>query len=79
MGTKEVKLTIPCFLKTNGKDLLIMQVYVDDIIFGAINDMMTKEFAQLMSGEFEMSMTGELNLFLGLQFKQTPTGTMIHQ
>jgi len=67
------------FLKTNGKDLLIVQVYVDDIIFGSTNSMMTQEFVKLMSGEFEMSMMGELNFFLGLQIKQTPTNTLIHQ
>ncbi|XP_075098945.1 secreted RxLR effector protein 161-like [Nicotiana tabacum] len=40
---------------------------------------MFKEFAEMMENEFEMSMTGEMNFFLGLQIKQTPTGTMIHQ
>nr|XP_016513707.1 PREDICTED: uncharacterized mitochondrial protein AtMg00810-like [Nicotiana tabacum] len=52
---------------------------MDDIIFGATNEAMCKEFAEMMENEFEMSMMGELNFFLGLQIKQTPTGTMIHQ
>ncbi|XP_070045068.1 uncharacterized protein [Nicotiana tomentosiformis] len=58
--------------------ILIVQVYVDGIIFGATNDAMCKEFAEMMGNEFEMSMMGELNFFLGLQIKKTPTGTMIH-
>ncbi|XP_016467899.1 secreted RxLR effector protein 161-like [Nicotiana tabacum] len=52
---------------------------MDDIIFGAINEAMCKEFAEMIGNEFEMSLMGELNFFLGLQIKQTPTRTMIHQ
>ncbi|KAF3638086.1 putative calmodulin-like protein 5-like [Capsicum annuum] len=40
---------------------------------------MTHDFAKLMSCEFKISMTGELNYFLGLQIKQSASGTMIHQ
>ncbi|XP_070023058.1 uncharacterized protein [Nicotiana sylvestris] len=40
---------------------------------------MCKEFAEMMGNAFEMSMMDELNFFLGLQIKQMPTGTMIHQ
>lgn len=65
------------FLKTRGKELLIVQVYVDDIIFGATSDDLCKEFAELMSSEFEMSMMGELTFFLGLQIKQSSQGTSI--
>ena len=59
--------------------MLIVQVYVDDIIFGATNNDLCDEFSKLMRSEFEMSMMGELNFFLGLQIKQTSNGTMIHQ
>jgi len=59
--------------------LLIVQVYVDDIIFGATNNDLCDDFSKLMRNEFEMSMMGELNFFLGLKIKQTLTGTMIHQ
>ncbi|KAH0716724.1 hypothetical protein KY285_012755 [Solanum tuberosum] len=62
-----------------GKELLIVQVYVDDIIFGATLDPLCKEFAALMSSEFEMSMMVELTFFLGLQIKQSPQGTSICQ
>ncbi|WMV38147.1 hypothetical protein MTR67_031532 [Solanum verrucosum] len=72
-GHSRGKINNTLFLKTIGKDLLIVQVYVDDIIFGSTNSLMTQEFVELMSGEFEISMMGELSFFLGLQIKQTPT------
>ncbi|WVZ84389.1 hypothetical protein U9M48_031427 [Paspalum notatum var. saurae] len=36
-------------------------------------------FAEQMSTEFEMSLMGELQFFLGLQIKQGPEGTFVHQ
>ena len=62
-----------------GSDILVVQIYVDDIIFGVTNESLCKKFADLMSAEFEMSMMGELNFFLGLQIKQTANGIFIHQ
>ena len=59
--------------------MLIVQIYVDDIIFGATNENMCKKFAKCMQGEFKMSMMGELNFFLGLQIKQSSEGTFINQ
>ena len=67
------------FLKAEGTNLLVVQIYVHDIIFGATNEKLCNYFAELMSGEFEMSMMGELNFFLGLQIKQTERGNSIHQ
>ena len=67
------------FLKSKGEHLLIVQVYVDDIIFGATHHDLCNDFSNMMRSEFEMSMMGELNFFLGLQIKQTSNGTMIHQ
>ena len=52
-------------------DILLVQIYADNIIFGATNDSLCKEFYNDMQIEFEMSMMSELNLFLGLQIKQT--------
>ena len=43
---------------------------MDDIIFGATNETLYKEFAKCMQGEFEMSIMSELNYFLGFQIKQ---------
>ena len=59
--------------------LLVVQIYVDDIIFGATDETFCQEFAKLMQGEFEMSMMGELTFFLGLQIKQTNEGIFINQ
>ena len=70
MVIKEVKLTT-LFHKSKEKDLLIVQIYVNDIIIGAKNNDLTNEFANLISNEFEMSMIGELNYFLGLQIANT--------
>ena len=67
------------FLKSEGEHLLIVQVYVDDIIFGATHNALCNEFLKMMRSEFEMSMMGELNFFLGLQTKQASNGSMIHQ
>ncbi|CAM8956208.1 unnamed protein product [Rhodiola kirilowii] len=65
-------------LKTN-KHLLIVQVYVDDIVFGSTSDELVKSFTKLMENEFEMSMVGELTFFLGIQVRQLENGTEISQ
>ena len=54
--------------------ILIVQIYVDDIIFGFSNEKCCKDFESCMKTEFEMSMIGELNYFLGLQIKQRGDG-----
>ncbi|KAK2352230.1 hypothetical protein QL285_096543 [Trifolium repens] len=73
------KIDTTLFRKINKNDLLIVQVYVDDIIFGATNEKMCEEFSKLMQSEFEMSMMGELRFFLGLQIKQLEKGIFISQ
>jgi len=55
------------FTKHADSDILIVQIYVDDIIFGSTNEKLCKEFESYMKNEFEMSITGELNYFLGCQ------------
>jgi hypothetical protein len=67
------------FIKTEGKEILLVQIYVDDIIFGSTDDKLCKEFEQLMHKKFKMSSMGELTFFLGLQVKQKSTGIFIHQ
>ncbi|XP_070046978.1 uncharacterized protein [Nicotiana tomentosiformis] len=66
---KRGKIDNTLFLKEKGKDILVVQIYVDDIISGATTDKLSEEFAKLMGSEFEMSMMGELNFFLGLEIK----------
>ncbi|KAL5541106.1 hypothetical protein UlMin_043392 [Ulmus minor] len=67
------------FIKTKDKDILIVQIYVDDIIFGATNKSLCEDFAKCMHDEFEMSMMGELTYFLGLQIKQSKEGIFLNQ
>ncbi|XP_022003693.1 uncharacterized mitochondrial protein AtMg00810-like [Helianthus annuus] len=67
------------FTKEVAGHLLIVQIYVDDIIFGSTNDELCKEFEQVMKQKFEMSSMGEMMFFLGLQVDQMPEGTFIHQ
>ena len=64
------KVDTTLFTKHVGSDILIVQIYVDDIIFGSTNELLCKEFEQCMQREFEMSLMDELNYFLGLQIKQ---------
>lgn len=67
------------FIKRDKKDIMLVQVYVDDIIFGATKQSVVKEFKQLMQHEFQMSSMGELTFFLGLQVKQSSSGIFISQ
>jgi hypothetical protein len=66
------------FLLRQGRDILIVQVYVDDIVFGSSSNSLVARFAEDMSREFDMSMMGELQFFLGLQIKQSKEGTFVH-
>ena len=54
------------FIKKKNENMLVVQIYVDDIIFSATTHSLYEEFANLMKGEFKMSMMEELNFFLGL-------------
>ena len=67
------------FTKHVENDILIVQIYVDDIIFGSTYELLCKEFEQYMQREFEMSLVGELNYFLGLQIKQRSDEIFISQ
>lgn len=62
-GHTRGKINNTLFLKTNIKDLLIVKVYINDIIFGSTTINMTHDFAKHMSSEFEMRMMRELNIF----------------
>ncbi|GJR45475.1 putative ribonuclease H-like domain-containing protein [Tanacetum coccineum] len=58
------------FIKRHKDDILLVQVYVDDIIFESTKKQMSNEFETLMHDKFQMSSMGELSFFLGLQVKQ---------
>ncbi|KAJ9557015.1 hypothetical protein OSB04_011629 [Centaurea solstitialis] len=78
-GFKRGTIDTTLFLKKEGDDLLLVQIYVDDIIFGSTNPELCTKFSKIMETEFEMSMMGELNFFLGIQVKQNSDGIFINQ
>ncbi|GJS87908.1 retrovirus-related pol polyprotein from transposon TNT 1-94 [Tanacetum coccineum] len=67
------------FTRQAGNDLLLVQIYVDDIIFASTNIAMCNEFANQMTTKFKMSMMGQMSFFLGLQISQSPRGIFINQ
>jgi len=73
------KIDNTLFILHDKSDILLVQVYVDDIVFGSTNNKMCEKFSKIMSSEYEMSMMGELTYFLGLQVKQTRDGIFINQ
>nr|GFA48982.1 uncharacterized mitochondrial protein AtMg00810-like [Tanacetum cinerariifolium] len=67
------------FITKHRGDILLVQIYVDDIIFGSTNPNLSKRFEKLMHSKFEMSMRGELKFFLGIQIHQSLRGIFINQ
>ncbi|GKA88016.1 putative ribonuclease H-like domain-containing protein [Tanacetum coccineum] len=67
------------FIKKEKNDIMLVQVYVDDIIFGSTKKSWCDEFEALMKSRFQMSSMGELTFFLGLQVKQKEDGIFISQ
>nr|GFA47713.1 retrovirus-related Pol polyprotein from transposon TNT 1-94 [Tanacetum cinerariifolium] len=67
------------FTKKSKSHLIIVQIYVDDIIFGSTSQNLYDDFAKVRHDEFEMSIMGELNFFLGLQIKQMEGGIFFNQ
>ncbi|GKF33148.1 retrovirus-related pol polyprotein from transposon TNT 1-94 [Tanacetum coccineum] len=66
------------FTRHAGNDLLLVQIYVDDIIFASTNTAMCNEFANQMTTKFKMSMMGQMSFFLGLHISQSPRGIFIN-
>ncbi|GJS77596.1 putative ribonuclease H-like domain-containing protein [Tanacetum coccineum] len=67
------------FIKRDQGDILIVQVYIDDIIFWSKKKKLCTEFEKMMHKKFQMSSMGELTFFLGLQVKQKEDGIFISQ
>ncbi|GJW62216.1 putative ribonuclease H-like domain-containing protein [Tanacetum coccineum] len=67
------------FIKKDKGDILLVQVYVDDIIFGSTKKSLCDEFEGLMHKRFQMSSMGEITFFLGLQVQQKKDGIFISQ
>ncbi|CAH9101308.1 unnamed protein product [Cuscuta epithymum] len=78
-GFSKGKIDLTLFIKRHKGDIMLIQIYVDDIIFASSNPNFCKKFSNLMHTKFEMSMMGELNFFLGLQIKQMPDRIFINQ
>ncbi|GJW39215.1 retrovirus-related pol polyprotein from transposon TNT 1-94 [Tanacetum coccineum] len=67
------------FIRSEGKDILLVQIYVDDIIFASSTQKLCDQFADIMCSKFKMSMMGKISFFLGLQISQSPRGIFINQ
>nr|GEY28060.1 retrotransposon protein, putative, unclassified [Tanacetum cinerariifolium] len=67
------------FIRRFHDDIVVVQVYVDDIIFGSTHLRYIQLFSDLMKSRFEISMMGEMTFFLGLQVNQSPCGIFINQ
>nr|GEV60536.1 uncharacterized mitochondrial protein AtMg00810-like [Tanacetum cinerariifolium] len=76
---------VPCavdptlFIQKARNGLLLIQIYVDDIIFASTNTAMCLKFSNLMTTKFKMSMMGKMSSFLGLQISQSPRAIFINQ
>ncbi|GJV90476.1 retrovirus-related pol polyprotein from transposon TNT 1-94 [Tanacetum coccineum] len=67
------------FTRQTRNDLLLVQMYVNDIIFASTNTAMCNEFANQMIAKYKMSMMGQMSFFLGLQISQSPRCIFINQ
>nr|GEU45127.1 retrovirus-related Pol polyprotein from transposon TNT 1-94 [Tanacetum cinerariifolium] len=72
-------IDLTLFIRHFYDDILVVQVYVDDIIFGSTHPRYIQLFYDLMKSRFEMSMMEEMTFFLGLQVNQSPCGIFINQ
>ncbi|GKC09282.1 putative ribonuclease H-like domain-containing protein [Tanacetum coccineum] len=78
-GFQRGKIDKTLFIRRNKGDILLVQVYVDHIIFGSIKKLLCTEFKKMMHKKFQISYMGELTFFLGLQVKQKEDGIFISQ
>ncbi|GKE79743.1 putative ribonuclease H-like domain-containing protein, partial [Tanacetum coccineum] len=78
-GYKRGTIDKTLFIKNDKKDIILVQVYVDDIIFGSTKQSWCDKFEALMKSKFQMSSMGELTFLLGLQVKKNKEGIFISQ
>jgi hypothetical protein len=78
-GFKKGSVDNNLYIKVTQDSILLIEVYVDDIIFGIIDDRLSQKFSKDMHNEFEMPLLGELSFFLGLQIRQSNQGIFISQ
>nr|GEV19298.1 hypothetical protein [Tanacetum cinerariifolium] len=77
-GFSKGTIVLTLFTRRFDDDILVVQVYVDDIIFDSTDPRYATLFSDLMKSRFEMSMIGEMTFFLGLQVNQSPSGIFIN-
>ncbi|GJR20802.1 putative ribonuclease H-like domain-containing protein [Tanacetum coccineum] len=78
-GFQRGKFDKTLFIIRDKGDILLVQVYVDDIIFGSTKKSLCIEFEKMMHKKFQISFMGELTFFLGLQVKQKEDEIFINQ
>ncbi|GJS08491.1 retrovirus-related pol polyprotein from transposon TNT 1-94 [Tanacetum coccineum] len=78
-GSSKGSIDPTLFITKKEDDILLVQIYVDDIIFGSTNLKISKKFEKLVHNKFEMSMIRELKFFLGIQIHQSLCGIFINQ
>nr|GEZ33690.1 hypothetical protein [Tanacetum cinerariifolium] len=78
-GFQKGSIDTTLFIKKKGKNTMLIQIYVDDIIFGSTDPKYCTKFSDIMVKHFEMSMMGEMKFFLGLQVNQFSNGIFINQ
>ncbi|GJW23705.1 putative ribonuclease H-like domain-containing protein [Tanacetum coccineum] len=76
---KEDRLIKLIHQKTKRGIILLVQIYVDDIIFGSTKKELCDEFEKLIKDKFQMSSIGELTFFFVLQVQQRKKGIFISQ
>ncbi|GJV18476.1 retrovirus-related pol polyprotein from transposon TNT 1-94 [Tanacetum coccineum] len=67
------------FIRRQGKYVLLVQIYVDNIIFASTTPELCEQFSKIMCSKFKMSMMGKISFFVGLLISQSPRGIFINQ
>ncbi|GJT29940.1 retrovirus-related pol polyprotein from transposon TNT 1-94 [Tanacetum coccineum] len=67
------------FIRRQGKDILLIQIYVDDIIFASTTHELCDQFLKIKCSKFKMLMMGKILFFLGLQISQSPRGIFLNE
>nr|GEW90313.1 retrovirus-related Pol polyprotein from transposon TNT 1-94 [Tanacetum cinerariifolium] len=78
-GIQKGSIDTTLFIKKKGKHIMLIQIYVDDIIFGSTNPKYCTKFSDLMVKRFGISMMGEMKFFLGLKVNQFSNRIFINQ
>ncbi|GKB58155.1 retrovirus-related pol polyprotein from transposon TNT 1-94 [Tanacetum coccineum] len=78
-GFSKGKVDPILFIRREGKYIILVQIYVDDIIFASTTTELCDQFSEIMCSKFKMSMMGKISFFQGLQISQIPRGIYLNQ